>query len=157
MPSSPQGAQGRTGFDGLAVVSQCTRKGAYTLALQRCGAAAGTAWTLHGLWPAGVAHCSGPSFDLSALPQPMRERLSRHWPSCSQGRTDAAFWEYEWNKHGRCLGTDVDKYFQIAVDLLEKHSGHCDQTTGEVNEECRLCLTKDFEPCGGLPTYDLST
>lgn len=148
VPSSPQGAQGWTGLDGLAVVSRCTRKGAYTLALQRCSAATGTAWTLHGLWPAGVAHCSGPGFDLNTLPQPMRERLSQHWPSCSQGSTDAAFWEHEWNKHGQCLGTDLEKYFQIALDLLEKHSGRCEQTTGE----CRLCLTKDFELCGDLPT-----
>ncbi|CAK0859843.1 unnamed protein product [Prorocentrum cordatum] len=144
-PAVVQGHAGSAGKAGLATLSQCRRRGAYVLALQRCRAGRG-AWTLHGLWPEGAQDCSGDAFRLGGLGG-LRARMSAAWPSCSVRSSAEGFWEHEWRKHGTCFGTDQMRYFELSLQLLEKHSGAC---AGWTSDECRLCLTADFELCAGL-------
>jgi len=141
----PRGIAGEGGNAGVAIMYPCSRAGAYTLALQRCPGAA--EWTLHGLWPGGVRGCSDETFATSLIDAGLQEALAAKWPTCRRGQDNAAFWKHEWEEHGTCTGLSQQGYFLRSLELLKIHVGYCANVT---RASCHLCLTKDFNPCGGL-------
>jgi len=91
-------------------------------------------WTIHGVWPSkGTSHkpsncpdCAG-AFDPNKI-KSLEAALDNTWPSLfpkPQGKY--AFWEHEWNKHGRC-GVVIDQlkdelhYFSAGIDLNKRYS-----------------------------------
>jgi hypothetical protein len=171
---SPRAVAGNDGKDGASIFYPCSRKGAYTLALQRCppvredpvvgrrlrkdpGVPARLReWTLHGLWPAGVSYCSEQPFVLSEIDAELQEALAAKWPSCSgQGEQwtmdNVKFWKYQWEKHGTCTGLAQRSFFVQSLELLTATAANCANVT---KAECRLCLTSAFRLCGGLQASD---
>jgi ribonuclease T2 len=61
-------------------------------------------FVLHGLWPEGPEHCSGPAFDASGVTDELRSVM----PS------DRLI-EHEWAAHGTCSGLTQTDYFRTAV------------------------------------------
>ncbi len=68
---------------------------------------------LHGLWRDGAADtfCRGERPDLSPA---LARRLSAVMPG-----TAARLHHHQWRKHGSCFGLPPERYFAIAVDLIE--------------------------------------
>ncbi|XP_074285912.1 uncharacterized protein LOC141611297 isoform X2 [Silene latifolia] len=81
---------------------------------------------LHGLWPTApswypsLVNCTGGDKFSGNVVKPFRQDLVKYWPSYFM--RENAFWEYEWNKHGRCSGMPVQDYFKEGVRLTKLHS-----------------------------------
>mmetsp|Transcript_21741 Transcript_21741/g.62831 ORF Transcript_21741/g.62831 Transcript_21741/m.62831 type:complete len:659 (-) Transcript_21741:33-2009(-) len=126
-------ACGQEGKPGLAVIHACARQCSFVLALQRCGATS-KRWTLHGLWPGGVANCASTSFNRTAI-LALEPELAQQWPSCRGYNHD--LWKHEWEKHGSCTGLPQPEYFKQSLQLLRQYSDQCVGAVGD----CHLCLT----------------
>jgi len=132
--SGVQNAHGQDGKSGLAVIHACKKQCSFVLALQRCATAKSQQWTLHGLWPGGVANCASTRFNLTAI-SALESELAAHWPSCTGRNHD--LWKHEWSKHGSCTGMLQLEYFKQSLQLLTRYSDRCAGTVGD----CHLCLT----------------
>jgi hypothetical protein len=145
IPGNPREQAGLDGKPGKAILTKCKHIGEYTLALQRCRGE-DNAWSLHGLWPNGVTHCRGETFDPGQVDH-LRNVLMDKWPSCERNKeTDEEFWAHEWRKHGSCVGLSQKGYFDLALRLFEEHIGQCQSVTAA---DCRLCLNHKFKLCSG--------
>lgn len=88
-------------------------------------------FTLHGLWPAGLAYCNVTS-DLkqrdqnqqwAALPEPLLteatwQALQRVMPG-----TQSHLHRHQWIKHGTCDGRGSEAYFATSIALLDQVNG----------------------------------
>jgi hypothetical protein len=81
-------------------------------------------FTIHGLWPnyanGGYPQDCVPSntFSAASLPQPLLNQMSCEWVSYTG--SNAAFWEYEWGKHGTCalsLLPTQEAFFNTSIAL----------------------------------------
>ncbi|KAJ4848477.1 hypothetical protein Tsubulata_032238 [Turnera subulata] len=83
-------------------------------------------FSIHGMWPqkGGVSliGCANEeNFDDNKL-APMKTTLNKLWPSFKV-RIEVLFrdfWKEEWDKHGKCSGLKLEKYFQVAIDRFQE-------------------------------------
>ncbi|CAL8099527.1 unnamed protein product [Calicophoron daubneyi] len=83
-------------------------------------------FTVHGLWPdpfPKTEQCDpAPDFKEDIL-KPLKSLLNQHWPNLDVPG-NPAFWEHEWNKHGKCaienkLIANELQYFNVSLILRE--------------------------------------
>ncbi|XP_019162389.1 PREDICTED: ribonuclease DdI-like [Ipomoea nil] len=75
-------------------------------------------FTIHGLWPQTTQQSSGPAYVDGLINQDLRDRLDIYWSNLERD-PNRAFWEHEWNKHGKISNSllgEVD-YFERAIQL----------------------------------------
>lgn len=92
---------------------------------------------IHGLWPSNSKsqsdtdkpkNCRGAKYDrltVGAVEKWSREDIDYYWPSIiwkHKTRGNHLFWEYEWNKHGRCAAIhpaikNLAGYFEKTLNL----------------------------------------
>jgi ribonuclease T2 len=79
-----------------------------------CGGANSFGWSLHGLWPDGVA-ATWPQYcrATALLPQATLRRNLCRTPS-------AQLLQHEWSKHGTCTGLSPDAYFGKSTGLYDR-------------------------------------
>lgn len=63
--------------------------------------------------------CQGSNFSKTAVGDLLPD-LRRYWPSYLN-KSSAAFWSFEWSKHGSCSGMDQHKFFKKALHLNEDY------------------------------------
>jgi len=82
---------------------ECHRRSVYSL----------DNFTIHGLWPKNKNYChSKYKFKLSKL---LKQTLVKYMPGAYYGLA-----KHEWDKHGKCFGTDSETYFLTAIKLTQQ-------------------------------------
>ncbi|XP_048433273.1 ribonuclease MC-like [Pyrus x bretschneideri] len=83
-------------------------------------------FTIHGLWPSKyksgpVLRCNGTDFDENKMTPDLEKKLNISWPDVEKGN-NMGFWEYEYNKHGRCSEETFSQteYFELANKMWGK-------------------------------------
>ncbi|KAM2054298.1 hypothetical protein ACFX1T_003844 [Malus domestica] len=91
-------------------------------------------FTTHGLWPSSSTNpaapltCAGTAFSRSEMNDPdnqyLQLLLSYSWPNFNIRQTNMDFWEYEYNKHGRCSDNTFSQtqYFREAYRLWSTYN-----------------------------------
>ncbi|XP_020409186.1 ribonuclease S-2 [Prunus persica] len=82
-------------------------------------------FTIHGLWPSNFTHRHKPCIN-EASNDELRADLELSWRSFISGRSNMDFWEYEYNKHGKCSDDKFSQtqYFDRARSLWKQYKPH---------------------------------